>query len=433
MKLISSRMRVELRRARRPAVMLVLGITAAIAAIGLLIARENVHLPWESQYTAQIAVSNATGVEPGLDEVRWAGIVVGRITGEKVENGQPVLTAQFNASDLHGARLYRDAQIQLRPQTPLSDMYLDVVNRGHASAGVLGPNEVLQASQTQTPVNVADVLDTFSEPIRLRLQELLDELATGLSPAGGAELRTAFGEIASLLVAQKQLSHTLATRSVLVKALIHDSGTLFNALNQRNTELTGLIQNGSGTLGALGSQSAALSRIIAALPGTLDQIHSSFGQLQTTLGVVRPALVNLLPTARELPSGLHALKSFSESATPALTALNPAVSALEPLVRNLPGSARALNGALTSLEPQIPRYGAVTAAIVPCELPVQKFFAWTLSVLKFDNAGNRTASPRGTTVVGPFASGAKDPTLAPAIGCADGRPAPTTPDHAPTP
>ena len=433
MRLVSSRLRVELRRARGSAIMLAAGIVAAILAIGLLIARENVHLPWQSQYTAQIAVSDATGVEPGLDEVRWAGIVVGRITGEKVENGQPVLTAQFNGSDLHGAKLYRDAQVQLRPQTPLSDMYLDVVNRGHASAGVLGADEVLQASQTQTPVNVADVLNTFSEPIRLRLQELLGELATGLSPAGGAQLRTAFGEIAALLVAQKQLSNTLATRSTLVKSLIHDSGTLFSALNQRDTELTSLIQNGSGTLSALGSENGALSRIIAALPGTLDQIHSSFGQLQGTLGVVRPALVNLLPTARELPTGLRSLRSFSQSATPALTALNPAVSALEPLVRNLPASSRALNGALTSLQPQIPRYAAVSAAIVPCELPVQKFFAWTLSVLKFDNASNRTASPRGTIVAGPFATGAKDPTISPAIGCADGKPAPTTPDHAPTP
>jgi phospholipid/cholesterol/gamma-HCH transport system substrate-binding protein len=398
---MNSRMRVELRRARGPAVLLLLGILAGLGAIGALIARENVHLPWESEYTAQIAVSNATGVEPGLDEVRWAGIVVGRITGEKFVNGEPVITAQMRSSDL--------------------------TSRGHASAGLLGSKQILQASQTQTPVNVADVLNTFSEPVRDRLQELLDELGTGLSPAGGQQLRYAYGDIASLLVAQKQLSDTIASRSSFVRLLVDDGRDLFTALNERNTELDGLVQHGSVTLSALGSESGALSRLIGELPGTLDQIHGSFGQLQTTLGVVRPALTDLLPTARALPTGLHALKTFARAATPALKALNPAINALEPLAKNLPGTARALNASLTELEPQVPRLDTITAAILPCEFAVDKFFAYSLSTLKFNNVGNQTASPRGTLVTGALeASTVKDPAISPAVGCADNKPAATT-------
>ncbi len=427
MSLLSSRMRVEMRRARGSLVLVGIGILAAVAAIGILISKENVHLPWESRYTAQIAVSNATGVVPGLDEVRWAGIVVGRITGEKFVNGEPVLSAEMNASDLDGAHLYRDARVQLRPATPLSDMYLDVVSRGHASAGVLASSQILQASQVQTPVNVADVLDTFSEPIRQRLQELLDELATGLSPAGGQQLRTAFGELAPLLVAQKQLSDTLAQRQVLVKALIHDSGQVFSALNERNTQLDSLVKHGSSTLSALGSENGALSQLIAELPGALDQIHSSFSQLDTTLTDVRPALKDLLPTAQQLPTGLGSLKSFAQAASPALTALDPAVTALEPLVRNLPGTADALNGSLSELEPQVPQLNAITAAVVPCELQADKFFAYSLSVLKFTNASNQTASPRGILATGALQNTlTADPAIAPATGCADNQAAPTT-------
>jgi ABC-type transporter Mla subunit MlaD len=421
-------MRVELARARSSVFLVVIGLLAAAASVGLLLSKENVHFPWESDYTAQIAVSNATGVEPGLDEVRWAGIVVGRITGEKFVHGEPVLTAQFNAADLHGARLYKDAQVQLRPATPLSDMYLDVRSRGHASAGLLGSGQILQAAQTQTSVNVADVLDTFSEPIRDRLGELLDELATGLGTTGGQQLRDAYGEIAPLLVAQKSLSDTLAERSTLVKLLVHDSGQLFTALNERDTELDSLVKHGSATLTALGSESGALSQLIAELPGTLDDLHGSFGQLQTTLADVRPALKDLLPTAHALPTGLHALKHFAQAATPALNALNPAIRALEPLATNLPGTAKALNTALTELEPQVPRLDTITAAIVPCEFPVDKFFAYSLSTLKFDNITNGTASPRGALDTGLLeASTAKDPSISPAVGCADNKPAETTP------
>ncbi|WP_249011611.1 MlaD family protein [Conexibacter sp. DBS9H8] len=427
MRILNSRLRVEMRRARREVVLLAIGIVAGLVAIAIIISKENVHLPWQGQYTAQIAVSNADGVVPGLDEVRWAGIVVGRITAERFNHGEPVLTVELATSKLNGARLYRDAQVQLRPATPLDDMYLDVVFRGHPSAGLLGPNQVLQASQTQTPVNIADVLDTFSEPIRLRLQELLDELATGLSPAGGSELRTAYGTIAQLLVAQKQLSDVIDTRQQLVKSLVHNSGVLFSALNARNTELGTLVHNGGTTLAAIGSQSGALGQTIAELPGTLTDLHNAFGQLQTTLGIVRPALTDLLPTARALPSGLRALRRFSAATAPALAALDPAVTALVPLARNLPGTATALKTAFSRLLPQAPELNHVTSAIVPCELPVDKFFAWSLSLAKFDNASNLTASPRGNLTFGIFNAGTKDPLLTPVIGCADGQPAPTSP------
>ncbi|HWF53736.1 MAG TPA: MlaD family protein [Solirubrobacteraceae bacterium] len=427
---LSSRMRVELLRARRPLVIVALGVVAAIAAGAEIVGHENVHLPWQGSYTAHIAVDNATGVVGGLDEVRWAGIVVGRVTGVQFEHGQPVLSAEMNTGDLDGARLYRNATVQLRPETPLSDMYLDVVNRGTKSAGVLGPNQVLTASQTQAPVNVADVMDTFSEPVRTRLQELLDELATGLSPAGGTQLRDAFGYVGSLLVAQKRLSNVIAQRKVIVTGLVHDSRLLFDELSARNTQLATLLRTGSGTFAALGAQSPALRSLIAELPGTLSTMQSSFGQLQTTLADVRPALTDLVPTANALPAGLNALKRFSAPATPALTALEPAVDALEPLATNLAPTATALHQAFTTLVPQAPRLDRVTAKVVPCELPVDKFFAWTLSVLKFGNATNLSSSPRGLLVAGPFEDPSlKDPTVAPVIGCADGKPAPTTTDQ----
>ncbi|HEX4108491.1 MAG TPA: hypothetical protein VHX88_10175 [Solirubrobacteraceae bacterium] len=425
MPLVSTRARVELRRARKWAVIVVIGIVAAIAAAVELLAQENVQLPWQSWYVAHVAVNDATGVAPGLDQVRWAGIVVGDITGEKLENGRPVLTLQMNPGKLDGARLYRDAVLQLRPATPLQDMYMDVISRGHPAAGRLGPNEVLPAEDTQTPVNVADVLDTFSEPVVDRFQELLDELATGLSPSGGQQLRYAFGEIAPMLEAQKVLSNTVAQRKTIVAGLVHDSRLLFDELAARDADLSRLLQTGAATFQAVGSESPALRQLIAGLPPTLTQMQGSFARLDVTLADVRPALTALLPAARALPSGLSALRRFSLPATPALRSLDPALEALGPLARNLAPTATALHSAFNGLDPQAPRFDRITAKVVPCELPVDKFFAWTLSVFKFGNAGNRSASPRGQLVV-PLSevSAVKDPTLEPATGCADGAPPP---------
>ena len=65
----------------------------------------------------------------------------------------------------------------------------------------------------------------------------------------------------------------------------------------------------------------------------------------------------------------------------------------------------------------------MAAKITPCERRLQKFFAWTMSVLKFGNRSDLTASPRGALVqsVGDATNGA-DPNLVPVVNCADGRP-----------
>lgn len=423
---LSSRMRVELGRARKQAAIVAIGAVLALASAAVIVGHENVHLPWQSDYVVKIAVPDASAVVPGRDEVRWAGIVVGRITAASASAGHAVLTAEIDPGKLGGARLYHDASLQLRPQTPLQDMYLDVISRGHPAAGPLGSDDVLAVAQTRSAVDVADVLNTFSEPIRNRLTELLGELATGLSPDGSSQLRFAFAQIAPMLETQKRLSNTIAQRRTIVSGLIHDSRLLFDELATRNADLARLVQVGAGTLSALGSQSPALDQTIAELPKTLAQMHSSFGQLELTLGDVQPALTALQPVAKALPNGLDALGAFSLHATPAVTALMPAIDALTPLARSLRPTASALRLAFARLAPQAPRLDRITAKVIPCELPVDKFFAWTLSVLKFGNAANRTSSPRGI-LVAPASSAdplTPDPTLAPAIGCADGKPAP---------
>ena len=70
--------------------------------------------------------------------------------------------------------------------------------------------------------------------------------------------------------------------------------------------------------------------------------------------------------------------------------------ALRSLVRALRPTASDLAGAFSALRPQAPRYDRITAALVPCELAVQKFFQWTPSVFKFSDA--QGAYPRGESV-----------------------------------
>ena len=76
-------------------------------------------------------MADVTGVVPNRAEVRFYGIEAGKITDAQLIDGHAVLTATVATKF---GQVYKNATAQLRPNTALEDMYLDVTNRGTPSA-----------------------------------------------------------------------------------------------------------------------------------------------------------------------------------------------------------------------------------------------------------------------------------------------------------
>jgi virulence factor Mce-like protein len=418
----ASRTRVQLRRAWRPALLVLAGAIVALASGGMLLGQLSGGSPLGSKTTIRVAVDDAKSVVPGKNEVRWAGVVVGRLSAAKLAGEHAVLTAELEPGEV--GPLYRDARLRLRPQTALNDMYLDVVDGGTPTAGRLRDGEVLDAGRTRTPVDVAEILNVFSVSVRDRFEQALQELSIGL-PDRGAQLRSAFVELVPFIDASKRIGDAIARRDRVTRRLVNRVRLVTDELAGRDRAITRLIRHAGGTFETLGAHRADLDRTLRALPPTLTRMEGSFTRLKGTLGEARPALAALRPAVRRLPSGLRALRSLAGHADPALTALEPAVRALKPLARDLAPTAGALSTAFDRLGPQLPRVDRVTAKVARCEREVQKFFAWTMSVFKFGNRSNLTSSPRGLVVGGAAeATNGADPNLAAVMGCADGRPTP---------
>jgi len=124
-------------------------------------------------------------------DVRISGVTVGRVVKTVETSGRTRVTMQI---DRRYAPIYRDARVRVRPQTPLNDMYLDVVSPGTPAAGRLRPNEVLDAGRTQTTVDVAEVLNAVSINVRDRFHQALDALSQAL-PDRGAPLHSALAAL----------------------------------------------------------------------------------------------------------------------------------------------------------------------------------------------------------------------------------------------
>jgi ABC-type transporter Mla subunit MlaD len=369
-------LKLELKRALKPLIVMAIGLAATAAAADYILTNINGGIGGTN--SVQFEVADATGVVPGRAESRFYGIEAGLITNAEREHGHAVLTATI-ATKL--GPIYRNAQAELRPNTALQDMYLDVTDRGTPSAGIAGPNDVIPMSQTQSPTNLADVLDLFQPDVRTQLNNILNDLGNGLQDRG-ADLRQAFIELAPLLTIAGNLSHQLADRATLTKQLVHNTAILSAVLASRSTQLHQLVTSGTSTLESLSTEGGVpLSETIDRLPATLAQIQSTLTGVDTLLPAVDHAIVNLTPVADRLPSGLTSLRALGISADPAMRKLETPVAKLLPLADQLQPFSNDLAGALQAIAPQVQDVNTATFAASHCTKQINQYMNWDASAM----------------------------------------------------
>jgi virulence factor Mce-like protein len=396
--LSQARLKLQARRAAAPLAVVLLGFGVGIA-IFAYIAVQTSKTVFAKTEQVRFEISDATGIVAGQDDVRISGLPVGRLIKlDRTPDGRIVVTAKIAKKYLP---IYRDARAELRPVTPLQDMYLDVVDRGTPAAGKLEGDRPLPAPRTSVPVNIDDVLNVFRPTERSHLASLLNNLGNGLKDHG-IQLRTAFTVAAPLLQRAGKLSDALATRSVLVKRLVHNTSTLTGELGSRDVRLRTLVRDANTTMGALADRAPALDRTLQQLPSTLSGVRRTFGDVSAILPDVNIAVDRLQPVARSLPQSLAALRSLSVSAAPALAALRPPVTHLTPLARALSPLSKSLAVTVDALRPQVATYDRATVDAAKCKKGLAGFFLWNTSIGKFSDARGPTL--RGNLVAGADAS-----------------------------
>jgi virulence factor Mce-like protein len=388
------RLALEIRRARGGFIALLVLILLAVGAGAVIANGLRLNMPWADTYTARVAVDDAKGVVAGKQQVRISGLPVGKIDKAELVNGRPVLTITIKGKY---APLYRDARLRLRPKTPLADLYLNVEERGHESAGKLEEGQILAAERTRAPVDIGKVLNAFNANTRDRMEQAIDALGRAL-PDRGDEFRAALVELAPFLNAAQRLTKVTAERRGHTRRLVHNFRLMMEELGRRDKALQRLVTGGAQTFTELAEAEAPLSRLIADFPPTLRRLQPAFAALRASADELDPAFDELQSSAKALPGGLAALREFGNEAEPALRALRSPLPSLSSLVRALAPTAAGLDGAFARLRPTAPRLDRITATIVPCEFAVQKFFHNTLSLMKFYDSRGMIA--RGQTVDG---------------------------------
>lgn len=390
--LTRDRLRLELRRSSRPFLIVLAATLVALGCAAILLRNLDVSWPFADSYDFQVAVDDAKGIVPGQQEVRLAGVPVGRIDAVDLVDGRPVLRVHI---DSRYAPLHQDARLRVRPQTPLQDLYLTIESRGSHSASPLAEGATLSAERTITPVDISRVFNVFDPPTRDRFEHMIDGFARGLDDEGD-QFRATFVELVPFIRSAARLSRATAIRRKATRRLVHNFRLIVDELSRRDQQVSGLVAGGSTTLAALRQTSAPLDRTLVELPPTLVQLRETMRTLDTSLGELDPALEAFRPTAAALEPALRALEDLSAQAQPAFASLRRVTARLTPLAREASPLARDLAPTFKRLRSSAPKLNRITRVLVPCMYPVQKFFQWSASVGKFSDAN--AVYPRGEGV-----------------------------------
>jgi phospholipid/cholesterol/gamma-HCH transport system substrate-binding protein len=183
---------------------------------------------------------------------------------------------------------------------------------GHGA--VLRDGAVISTAQTDQPVEIDQVLDTFEPHLRADVRAVLgalDDSTARLAPAFRAGLRNsaqAFRESAAVLA---QVAHDGRALRTLVAQGAKLSGALRAerpALGATVDQLAGFLQTTAARSDELGT---AIARMPAGLRGprrALDRLRAAVPELDGLVTDAAPAVVQLGPAARALSAALPATR-----------------------------------------------------------------------------------------------------------------------------
>lgn len=359
-------MKRQIEKHLRDFIAIIVLVVLAVAVGGYILSQQRLNAPaWvpivgEDFYTIKAAFTEAQGVQPGQGQaVKIAGVKVGSVTGLELENGRALVTMQIEEQY---APIYRDADLLLRPNTPINDMYIEM-DVGTPKAGEVASGATLPSANTKPNVNVGEVLSTLDADTRDYLVLLISGASRGLQD-NSEELNETLKRFDPLSRNSKLIFREIAERRNNLRTLIHNLQLLTNEVGAHDRELAGLIDSSNAVFKSFANQEQALRATFRELAPTLTTATGALRSGDRLARQAGPAFRKLVPGAEAFQSSMKSfsnfaretepivedkLRPFSRDAQPVLKDLKPAAKNLAKAAPDLTSSFANLNRLLNEL------------------------------------------------------------------------------------
>lgn len=344
-----------------------LSTIVAVAALGLvamvyLFAHEHVSVPLiNGNYHFSAEFDKAPGIQlASRQEVRIAGVAVGKITGAKVaQDGNAKLSFEITP----GHPVYMDARLVMDSKSPVNLMYV-TLDPGSPSAGRLAANGTIPVAQTQRVTQSFELLDNLDDRARAALTDLVDETDVALA-AAPTQLPPGLGSTDAAAQSFQPVVDALAQRRDNLKHLITSLSQIATAAGGNHQRLAELAADLETTLSVVGQRDQQLGSALRQLPAVTATLRTSMASAARLSEQLSPTLTSLSQASGKLPKTLDGLATTVQNAQGVVQRANPVVAEARPVVEDLAPLTSNLRSALGDLAPVTGNLPGATAKLVP--------------------------------------------------------------------
>jgi phospholipid/cholesterol/gamma-HCH transport system substrate-binding protein len=268
-------------------------------------------------------------------EVTISGVDVGHVISLKTDpEGTTHVVAEI---DSRYAPLRRSDRLMIRQKTILGETYMQVIP-GSSSAPALPDEGVIPQASVEPVVTLDGLLETFSPKVRHAFRTWMISSAEGVE-GRGEQINAGLAELQPFIEDTHRLLDALAPQQEAVSTLIHDTGTVFDALTEREHQLRELIVQGDKAFGPASAASSQFAQAWRELPGFERGSERVFTSINKLMNTDDPVLVELRPVERALTPLVRELGTFAPPFNDLLTAFGPLTTAAE---KGLPALSKSL-------------------------------------------------------------------------------------------
>jgi len=256
-------------------------------------------------------------------DVRISGVNIGHVVA--LSHGKDGRThATLEIAERY-APVRSDMHAILRQKTLLGETYVQLIPESR-TARFLPDEGQLANSQVEPSVTLDGILSAFDPKTRRDFQVWSQSVAEAIT-GRGEQINASFATLEPFVEHANQLVGILASQEGAVRALVHNTGVVFDALAGRDHQLESLIVNGERTFHAAAEGSQAFADAFRALPTFERSSRVAFKELDKFATDASPFLDEFRPTERALSPLLTAVKPFAPRFNGFLTALGPLTKA----------------------------------------------------------------------------------------------------------
>jgi len=263
-------------REQNPVVVAVAGLAIlALIALATYFSSDLPLIGGGTGYTAYFA--EAAGLQPG-NEVRIAGVTVGRVTGVSLDRGKVAVTFR-----VRGAWVGNRTTASIEIKTLLGDKYLALDPLGSSAQQ---PGTPIPLSRTTSPYDVTQAFSGLGQQIsKINTAQLTQSLRT-LSAA----FATTPPYVRKALRGLAALSASVASRDAAVTSLLAGARQVTGTLAREDSRFQALLGDGNLLLAELRQRQAAIHALLVSTQALAVQLSGLVSDDQAQLGPALQAL-----------------------------------------------------------------------------------------------------------------------------------------------